>query len=125
MPQKEKGIVMQAIIEGVRTRKDRTLSVTLGTQELTPEFAARLFAVNNNIANVYISPNAIQTDLMKEIDLAGIDMVDIQKTPSKRLKAVMYLLWKQDPEGYDDPNLYYQFQMEKIIKHFKKGLSNE
>src|SRR6185369_4084215 len=125
MPQKEKGIVMQAIIEGVRTRKDRTLSVTLGTQELTPEFAARLFAVNNNIANVYISPNAIQTDLMKEIDLAGIDMVDIQKTPSKRLKAVMYLLWKQDPEGYDDPNLYNQFQMEKIIKHFKKGLSNE
>lgn len=118
-----KGLVLQAQIEGVRTRKDHTYSITLGTQELSPEQGARLFALNNNIANVYISPNTIQTDLMKEIDLASVDMVDSQKTPSKRMKAVLYLLWKNNNEGYDDSALYYQNKMEHLINQLKTRLT--
>ena len=118
-----KGIVFQAQVEGVRTRKDHTYAITLGTQELSPELGARLFALNNNIANVYVSPNTIQTDLMKEIDLASVDMVDMQKTPSKRMKAVLYLRWKQNNEGYEDSNLYYQHKMEQLINEQKEYLT--
>jgi len=117
-----KGIVFQAQVEGVRTRKDHTYAITLGTQELSPEQGARLFALNNNIANVYISPNTIQTDLMKEIDLASVDMVDSQKTPSKRMKAVLYLLWKDNNEGYEDSNMYYNHKMEGFINSLKDRL---
>jgi hypothetical protein len=122
MAKPELGIILQAQIEGIRTRKDHTYSITIGTQELAPEIGARLFALNNNLANVYISPNAIQSDLMREIDLASVDVVDLQKTPSKRMKAILYLLWKQNPEGYEDANLYYQNKMENFITHLKSKL---
>lgn len=117
-----KGVILQAQIEGVRTRKDHTYSITIGTQELAPEIGARLFSMNNSLSNVYISPNAIQSDLLKEIDLASTDIIDLQKTPSKRMKAVLYLLWKQNPEGYDDANLYYQNKMEAMLTHLKSKL---
>lgn len=122
MPKTELGIVLLAQIEGVRTRKDHTYAITVGTQELAPETGVRLFALNNSVANVYISPSPIQTDIMREIDLASADIVDMQKTPSKRMKAVLYLLWKQNPEGYDDSNLYYQNKMEVLISKLKSKL---
>jgi len=115
-------MILQVQIEGVSTRRDRTYIIRLGTQELNPKDAAELFQLNNTLAYCYISPRQIQTDIMTEIDKASIDMVEQIKSPSKRLKAVMYLIWKEDNEGYDDFELYYRNEMEKIINHYKSEL---
>lgn len=115
-------MILQATVEGVSTRKDRTIKIILGTQELSPKDAAELLQYSNSITNVYLSKLSIQTDIMHEIDKASIDMVDNQKSPSKRLKSVLYLLWKQDNEGYEDSELYYRNKMEQLITHFKNKL---
>lgn len=115
-------MILQVQIEAVSTRKDRTYKIVLGSQELSPKDAAELFQLNNTLAYCYISPRQIQTDIMTEIDKASIDMVEQIKSPSKRLKAVMYLIWKEDNGGYDDFELYYRNEMEKIINHFKNKL---
>ena len=51
---------------------------------------------------------------------SGFD--DQKKTPSQRLRAVLYKNWEQNKEGYDDFQLYYNFKMEKIIDHYKGKL---
>jgi hypothetical protein len=45
-----------------------------------------------------------------------------EKPPSQRLRAVFYRIWERDKQGYDDFELYYRFQMEKLIEHFKTKL---
>ncbi len=45
-----------------------------------------------------------------------------QQTQSKRLRNVLFLLWKQEPEGFSVFEFYYQAKTEIIIQHFKSKL---
>ena len=46
------------------------------------------------------------------------------KTPSQRMRNVLFILWKQDPEGYKDFNLYYISRMEKFIDALKENIKD-
>jgi len=46
---------------------------------------------------------------------------DKTKTPSKRLRAVLFLMWKQLGE-VGDFETYYRVQVEKVIEHLKAKL---
>ena len=48
-------MTLAVIVEGVRTRKDRTLAVTLGTQEVSPNQAGQLVEMTGNLCAVYIT----------------------------------------------------------------------
>ncbi len=43
-----------------------------------------------------------------------------KKSPSKQLRDVFYVLWKQDDEGYDDFEVFYDSKINKLISHYKK-----
>lgn len=43
-----------------------------------------------------------------------------KKTPSQRLKAVYYILWEQDKEGFEEFEAYYDNKVEKLIVHYKQ-----
>lgn len=51
-----------------------------------------------------------------------VDYDDPTKTPSKRLRGVLYRNWEQDAEGYKTFEDYYRSKMEVIIVHFKGKL---
>jgi len=44
------------------------------------------------------------------------------KSPSKRLRDVLYVAYKQNPEGYKDSETYYMAKMEKFVDHVKSKL---
>jgi len=118
------GILTQAQIESISTRKDRTIKIVLGTQELSGVKAAELLSLSNNLANVYISPNQITSEITKEIDKASLNDLDNIKSPSQRLRSVLYLNYKQNSENFDTFDLYYLSKMEKLINHFKDKLND-
>lgn len=115
------GVILSAQIERVSTRKDRTVSVTLGSQELTPGKAGELLAFANQIVCVYISPKETMTQ--KEID--QVDQLDPEfggKTQSQRLRGVLFVMWEKRPEGYKDFDSFYKHHTEVIIEHLKKKI---
>jgi hypothetical protein len=116
------GVLIQAQVENIATRKDRTIKLTIGTQEMNPKQSSELFQLNNNLVNIYISPNQILSEAMSEIDKTSVDQVETIKSPSQRLKAVMYLNYHNNPAGFNDFDTYYKNKMEEIIKHFKNKL---
>jgi len=112
-----KGILLPAIIEAIQSRKDNTLKIVLGTNELSPANAGSLFGLHNKLATVYISPSEID---QKEID--QVDKLDPElqgKTQGQRLRGVLYILFEQDHEGFNDFDSYYKHRTEKIIEHLK------
>jgi hypothetical protein len=115
-------MILQVQVESVSTRKDRTYKLVLGSQELDPKQAAELFGLNNCLAYCYLSVRQIQTDIMVEIDKQSIDMVDTIKSPSKRMKSVLFLIWQNDNGGYDDFELFYRNRMELMINQLKQKL---
>ena len=44
-----------------------------------------------------------------------------ERSPSERLRAVFYSLWKKNDEGYgEDFDAYYKSKMDKLIIHYSK-----
>lgn len=118
-------LIVPAILERIATRKDKTVSLSFGTQELNIEQISELY--KNVQSYVFL---AIKGDLFKTQEkeiLEGIetDYSDNTKTHSQRLRNVLFVGWKQHNEGYTDFKDYYYFKMEKLIEHFKSKLEPE
>lgn len=116
-----KGTLLPVLIGGIRSLKDGSISITLETQELSPGKAGELFALRNKLSYVYFSEVQISLPEQKMVDTLEPEMQG--KTPSLRLRNVLYLLWKQNPEGYPDSNSHYRAKLEKIIDHYKNELT--
>lgn len=114
-------IILQAIVERVATRKDKTLAITLGSNELSPSEAAELLSSSQQF--VYC---AIKKDEFKAIEVNAIEGADLdfpeKKSQCQRLRGVLFKLFEQQPEGFADFDSYYKFHTEKIISHYKNKI---
>jgi hypothetical protein len=45
------------------------------------------------------------------------------KTPSQRLRAILFVNYQQNPEGFQSFPNYYQSKMDQICEHFKNKLT--
>jgi len=119
-------IFLPVIIEGIGTRADRTLKITLGTQELTPAEAGQLFSMHQSAAYVMIKEemfNSAEKDLLDKIQA---DQTEYNgKTPSQRLRSVLYRVYETDPQSFNDFTRYYEYQMERLITHFKNKIDGD
>ena len=95
------------IIDRVSTMKDDSVKISLITRALTPQQMAELFfSVNKEILAV-------------DID----EEVKEWKSPSQRLRAVLYKLWENsDKTTYPEFELYYKGKMERIIDTLKEKI---
>lgn len=91
------------------------------TQEnLDPEHLQRLISLENKIGWFTYSSHLIEAD-----DIVGLPPLkpsDDTKTPSQRMKAVLFRLWEKDNEGYKDSDSHYKYHMEKLINFLKEKL---
>ena len=103
--------------------KDKTLKLIFETQEPTPDQMAGLQYVLQTFGWIAFTPDELkekEKDFLKDLKS---DYDDTGKSKAQRLRAVLYINWEQKPEGYkDDPDGYYNYQMEKIIRHYKDKL---
>lgn len=115
------GLLLACQIEGVSTRKDRTVSVKLGTQEMSPANAGQLLGMANQLVAVYLSPK--ETISQREVD--QVDAVNPEfpgKSQSQRLRNVLFVLWQSNSEGYKDFDAFYRHSTELIIDNIKSKL---
>ena len=84
--------------------------------------AANLQMCVQDFVYLMIKAEEFTKDQVKEMSDLKTAYEDSSKTPSQRIRNVIYRLWQQNNEGYADFNLYYQFRVEGIINHFKSQL---
>ena len=114
-------IILPAQIEGLTSRKDKTIKVTFGTQELSPADAAQIFQLNQRFCYIGIKEELFQQEDIDTIDSIKTDL-EVNKTPSQRLRGILYINYQQDNEGYKDFMIYYLGKMDKLCEHFKSKL---
>lgn len=115
-----KGALLPAMIEKLATLKDGSVNITINTQELSPAKAAELFELRGKLATAYISPAEITNKEMHLIDTMEPDLPG--KTPSQRMRNVLFILWRQDAEGYKDFPPYYEAKMNGYIEALKQSI---
>jgi hypothetical protein len=118
-----KSFQLPAHLERYRSLRDRTLSLSFETGELSPELMANIHYSLNKVGYLVFAPDALATHELEEIDNLKVEFNDAGKPPSQRMRAVLYRLFEQSPEGFKTFNDFYNHHMEIIIEHFKKKLA--
>jgi hypothetical protein len=109
-------------LAGYRSIADGTLKLTFETGELSPEQMANVHYSLNKVGFLAFAPDPFATHELEEIDKIKVEFTDLGKPPSQRLRAVLYRLWQQTPEGYKAFPDFYNSKMETLIEHFKNKL---
>lgn len=115
-------ITIPAILESFRSLKDRTYKITFETSELSPEQLSSIGGALNFPGFLAFNKDAFKKAQLDLIDETKVDYDDNTKTPSKRLRGVLFVNYEQHHKGYESFEDYYRVEMEKIINHFKSKL---
>ena len=111
-------ITTPATLTGISTKVDGSLSVRFATQELTSDKKLALIELQNQFGYICFAPSEAEA-----ADIPETQPDDTRKTQSQRLRAVLFLLYKQG-ERLDDFDFYYREKMEKFIEHIKSKLND-
>jgi len=107
-----------AQFEAMKTRKDGSIKLEFETRELDGNSIAAMMNLRGRGGWLFFCPSD-----MESIEIPADAPPEIgQKTPSQRLRAVLFVLWQQTkPEGQDFES-FYRSIMDMIIEHYKRKL---
>jgi len=117
-------IVLKSQVEAIASRKDNTLKLVLGTQELSPSDCGQMFGLMNKLCTVGISANDLEKEDIETLQNAKLNIDDVPngKSPSQRLRSVLFVYWQQHKTGFEDFNAFYTDYIEKKINQIKSKL---
>lgn len=117
-----KKVHFASIVDGVTKKKDGTLSIKLGTQELNTDDMAQIFEFGNQqIWSVFAEAPLEHID---ELEIPEIKPeFENDKSPSQRLRNVLYVYWEQKGKK-GEFNDFYRSKMENFIEHIKTKLDD-
>jgi hypothetical protein len=105
-----------AILNSISHTKDRGMRLGFITNELTGDEKYLVINQMQKYGWLLFSPNQIQAK-----DIPKDQIEDKNKTPSKRLRNSLYVLWKQ-LNSNEDFEIFYVKSMEKFIDMVKAKL---
>lgn len=114
-----KTIETPAVITSISSRQDRSLRFSAETPEYTDEEFAEFRRLQGINVSIQIKPTDEETETLT------IDTEMDGKTPSERLRGVLFVYWKQIASEKDpqlDFDTFYRRTLEKVIDQFKQKL---
>lgn len=116
-------VLTTGVINGFRVLQDRTVRLTFDLQEITdPAKLAEIVSLNGKFSKVLISDENIIKEVSDVVENMEVEE-EGRKSESQRMRAVLYRLWEQDPDGIDDFSLFYRSRMDRLIDQIKDKLS--
>ncbi len=115
-------LIIGAQLESYRSLKDRTLKLTFETGEPTPDQLVKISKLSQEYGFLAFKHDVFKNDQLDALESLQSGYEDKGKSKSQRLRAVLYVNWKQESKGYDIFDDYYNHTMEKIITHYKGKL---
>lgn len=101
------------------SRKDHSISFGVSTPELTPEQAAAFIHLHGVNVRMMIQPLDVEADAFIEVKSEKE-----AKTQAQRIRAVIFVMWRQDGRNGDFED-FYRHKTEKIIEWLKTKLEPE
>ena len=113
--------IFDCYIDAISSLKDKTLKIVLKTQEMKGEDVANIFKINGELVKCLLSDANITKEMITMVD--NLEIVEKgRKSNSERLRGVLYIMWKQTPDGFDTFTQFYDDRMERIITQLKDRL---
>lgn len=115
-------ILITALLKSFRALADRSISIVFETNELPPDQVAEISRHLQSFGFLAFKKDEFKSEQIKLLDESKVSYEDNTKTPSKRLRDVLFVAWKQSNQGYENFEDYYKFKIELFINHIKSKL---
>jgi hypothetical protein len=115
-------IIVGATLESYRSLKDRTIKLIFDTNEPTPEQFLGIAQSTQQFGYLAFKTSPLKEAEKKALEEAEDLEEDPKKTPSKRLRATLYVAFTNDNKGYQNFDSYYRGRMEEFITTVKNEL---
>jgi len=120
MTDKPELIQLPAAFTGFGSRADGGASLRFATQELTDVDFAQLKKIHNSFGWIVFKPNQRMTE--QDLPSENAPRKEGHKSPSMRLRSVLFLVWDKKPEPKDSFDQYYQKEYETLIQMYKEEI---
>lgn len=113
-------ILLPASLNPISRRRDKSIKLSFETRELSPTETMTLMALEGGEGWLMYAPNEAEIDVQ---DIPTTKPELGTKTIAERLRAVIYVHYKQATEAglyFGLPETFYQEQGEKIIEGYKQ-----
>ena len=108
-----KAVRVEVICTSFRSRSDGSMGISLVTPELSVPEKVSLMELHNVLAEALIYPKD-----QKDAEVLEVRKEMEGKSPASRLRAVLFVLWKQSGEK-EAFEMFYASKMEKLISAIK------
>ena len=115
-------LIIGSVLESYRSLKDKTLKITFETQEPSGEQLVQIATLIGKFGFLAFKEDALKENDKKLLENLKSDYEETGKTKSQRLRGVLYRMYEQDNKEYEVFDDYYNYQMERLINHFKNTL---
>lgn len=117
-------IILDGVIEGISTRNDGSVKLSIGTQELDSSKAGDLFQLRNKYVKILLSDSNISALEEKLVDEEKVQGGKKAKSPQQRLRSVMFRVHEQQgiSQEFDQ---WYKTEVENLIDRYKEILNQE
>lgn len=113
-------IKLPAYLVNFRTKVDRTAGISISTNEISDQEFLLLKKHQGDFGWFIFVPNEEQ-----DVEMPTEDAEEFDKSPSKRLRAVLFVLWKKKvkDDGISTPfKVFYDDKVERLIEMIKSKL---
>lgn len=117
MTEKAKPFTAAASVDGISPLKDGGMSVRFHTQELGKDDKVNLMGYYQSFGYLMFAPQELTEEDIPDEPLEIYE----DKTPSQRLRGVIYRLWEKNGSP-GDSETYYRQKMEQITNQLKAKL---
>lgn len=115
-------IMMPAVVTSYRKLNDRSINVTVNSGlEVSTEQLIAIDRMYQKEVFFLVQDAELDEADVEMMDNVEIDIFHTSKTPSQRLRAVLFKVHQLQIQD-EDFKEYYRRQMEKIINHYKSKL---
>lgn len=115
-----KAISLDLILSSASTHKDGSLGLRFDTPELQPSEKTAIFELQNRLLKALLQPSDEPAESLVEVK-APLGF----KSPSQRLRSVLYIAFSQQKPPDTTFNEWYNRRMEEIIERQKQQLEPE
>jgi hypothetical protein len=113
-------MTIQAIVENISTRRDGSIKLVFGVNELPANESAILFTMANKMGWLAFSSDYIENQVLEELSKKPID-IEGGKSLSQRERGVLFVLW--DKKGrIGDFEDFRKKHVEKFINKIKEEI---
>ena len=106
-------------VNKITTLADSTIRLVVDCQETSPEEMAKLFALKGRFGWFLFKEDEV---VFEDLPTEKAPEFKGDKTPSQRLRATLYVYWKECTNQKPDFNTFYDQWMNKKIEEIKQEL---